>query len=106
MAWVYLFLAGLMEVAWAIALKYSQQFTQLIPTLIFAVTAPASVILLAYSLKGIPLGTAYSIWTGFGAAGVAILGMIFLNDPVTFFRIFFICLIITGVVGLKLSSGG
>ncbi|MCG8315732.1 MAG: multidrug efflux SMR transporter [Pseudomonadales bacterium] len=105
MAWFYLVVAGLMEIAWALALKYSQQFTQLIPTVIFVISATISIVLLGLALKHIPIGTAYAIWTGIGAAGVAIVGMVFLNDPVTFFRILFISLIIVGVLGLKMTAG-
>ena len=105
MAWIYLVVAGLMEIAWALALKYSQQFSQLVPTLIFVVSATISIVLLGMALKQIPIGTAYAIWTGIGAAGVAIVGMVFLNDPVTLFRILFISLIIVGVLGLKMTAG-
>lgn len=105
MAWTYLLLAGLMEIAWALALKQSQQFTQLTPTIIFAVTALASLILLGMALKEIPIGTAYAVWTGIGATGVAIAGMIIFNDPINATRLIFIGLIIGGVIGLKATMG-
>lgn len=105
MAWTYLLLAGLMEIAWALALKQSQQFTQLTPTLIFAVTAIASLVLLGMALKDIPIGTAYAVWTGVGAVGVAIAGIILFNDPISTLRICFIGLIIAGVIGLKATAG-
>jgi len=77
MAWLYLLLAGLMEISWAIALKQSQQFSQLIPTIVFLICAPLSVFLLMLALKEIPLGTGYAIWTGIGAAGLRLLALFF-----------------------------
>ena len=105
MAWIYLIIAGLMEIVWALALKQSQQFTQLTPTIIFLISASISIIFLGLALKTIPIGTAYAVWTGIGAVGVAIAGMVLLNDPVTTIRLLFIGLIVCGVIGLKVSAG-
>jgi len=103
MAWFYLLLAGLMEIGWAVALKQSQQFSQLIPTILFLICSPLSFLLLMLALKEIPLGTGYAIWTGIGAAGVAIIGIIFLGEPLNIPRVFFLTLIITGIIGLKFT---
>ncbi|MCG8669349.1 MAG: multidrug efflux SMR transporter [Pseudomonadales bacterium] len=105
MAWIYLIIAGLMEIVWALALKQSQQFTQLTPTIVFLISASISIIFLGLALKTIPIGTAYAVWTGIGAVGVAIAGMVLLNDPVTIIRLMFIGLIVCGVIGLKVSAG-
>lgn len=104
MAWIYLAFAGLMEIAWALALKQSEQFTQLVPSVIFVITAIISMVLLGLALKDIPIGTAYAVWTGIGAAGVAIAGIILFSEPTTLIRIGFIALIIIGVIGLKATA--
>lgn len=105
MSWVYLFLAGVLEIVWAIGLKYTAGFTRLWPSVITIAVAWLSFYLLALAVKTIPLGTAYAVWTGIGAAGVAILGMILFGEPVTIARFFFLALIVAGIVGLKLSGG-
>ena len=102
MAWVYLTIAGLLEVVWAIGLKYTEGFTRLWPSL-FTLTAMAgSFWLLALALKTLPVGTAYGVWVGIGAAGAAALGMLLLDEPAGLARIGCILLIVAGVVGLKL----
>lgn len=106
MAWIYLAIAGLMEIAWALALKQSEQFTQLVPTLVFAIAAIISLVFLGLALKSIPIGTAYAVWTGIGAAGVAIAGIILFSEPSTLIRLGFIALIIIGVIGLKATAEG
>jgi quaternary ammonium compound-resistance protein SugE len=104
MAWTYLLLAGLLEIAWAIGLKYTEGFTRLWPSVATIAIAWLSFYLLALAVKTIPVGTGYAIWTGIGAAGVAILGMAILDEPATAARFFFIGMIIAGIVGLKLSG--
>ena len=105
MAWFILFIAGLFEVAWAIGLKYSDGFTRLWPSVFTIVSVIISMGLLANSLKYLPVGTAYAVWTGIGALGTAILGIFLFNESKEFIRIFFIFLIIVGIVGLKIFSG-
>ncbi len=105
MAWFILFIAGLFETAWAIGMKYSNGFTKLYPSIFTAVTMALSVFLLSVSLKTLPVGTAYVIWTGIGAVGTAILGIILFNESKEFIRLGFIFLIVVGIVGLKIYSG-
>jgi len=104
MAWFILFIAGLFEVAWAIGLKYSNGFTQLWPSVFTIVTMITSMGLLSFTVKSLPVGTAYAVWTGIGAVGTAILGIILFNESREFLRIFFILLIIAGIAGLKFYS--
>ena len=105
MAWLILFIAGLFEIAWAIGLKYSDGFTKLWPSIFTVVSILVSMGLLAYSVKFLPVGTAYAVWTGIGAVGTAILGIILFEESKEFVRIFFIFLIIVGIVGLKIFAG-
>lgn len=105
MYWIILFIAGLFEVAWAVGLKYTEGFTKLIPSVFTIVSMIISMGLLAYAVKHIPVGTAYAVWTGIGAVGTAILGIILFNESKELVRIFFIFLIIVGIVGLKIFSG-
>lgn len=104
-AWVYLILAGICEIGWAFGLKYSEGFTKLGVSIITVIVMILSFVLLSQAMKHLPLGTAYAIWTGIGAAGTAILGIVFLNEPRDAIRIFCILMIIAGVVGLKVFSG-
>jgi len=104
MAWVYLVLAGLLEVVWAVGLKYSEGFSRLVPGMVTAVAAAASFWLLALALKQIPLGTGYVIWVGIGAVGTALVGMWLFNEPATAARLVCIGLIVAGIIGLKLAS--
>lgn len=104
MQWLLLIIAGLFEVWWAIALKYSQGFTKLVPSLITILGMIASFYFLSLALKNLPLGTAYAIWTGIGTIGTAILGIILFKEPVDAARLICIGFIITGIVGLKLVS--
>ncbi len=105
MAWLILFIAGLFEVAWAIGLKFSDGFSKLWWSVFTVFCILISMGLLAYSLKYLPVGTAYAVWTGIGAVGTAILGIILFNESRELVRIFFIFLIIVGIVGLKIFSG-
>lgn len=104
MHWLFLFIAGLLEVTWAVGLKYSVGFTKLIPSALTLTAMTASVYFLALAMKTIPLGTAYPIWTAIGAVGTVILGIILFNEPINAMRLFFIFLIVVGVVGLQLST--
>jgi quaternary ammonium compound-resistance protein SugE len=104
MAWLYLLIAGLLEVCWAIGLKYTDGFTRLIPSVITITSMVASILFLGLALKTLPVGTAYAIWTGIGAVGVATLGIILFAEPATALRLGSIGLIISGIVGLKLVS--
>jgi quaternary ammonium compound-resistance protein SugE len=104
MAWVYLFVAGLFEIGWAIGLKYTDGFTRLAPSAITGAAMVASLYFLALAVRTIPIGTGYAVWTGIGAVGVAILGIILFNEPRDLVRIGSILLIVAGIVGLKLVS--
>lgn len=104
MAWLYLLIAGLLEIVWATALKFSNGFTRLTPTVIALATAWASFWFLSAAARHIPIGTAYAVWVGIGAVGVAVVGMVWFKEPRDFWRLFFIGLIVLGVVGLKLVS--
>lgn len=104
MAWVVLFVAGLMEVAWAVGLKYTAGFTRLWPSLGTIAALAVSMALLGLSLRTLPLGTAYAIWTGIGTVGTAVLGVILFREPATAARLVCIALIVTGIVGLKLVT--
>ncbi|HUX94069.1 MAG TPA: quaternary ammonium compound efflux SMR transporter SugE [Ignavibacteriaceae bacterium] len=104
MAWLILFIAGLFETAWAIGMKYSGGFTKVYPTIFTFVAMGFSVFLLSISIKTLPVGTAYAVWTGIGAVGTAIFGIILFGETKEFARLFFIFLIIVGVVGLKIFS--
>ncbi len=105
MAWVILFLAGLFEIGWAVALKYSEGFTRLWPSVATAAAMILSVALLGVALRTLPLGTAYAVWTGIGTIGTAILGMILFREPATVLRLTCIGLILIGIVGLRLTAG-
>lgn len=104
MAWIILVVAGLFEVAWSFALKLSQGFTQPAASVATIVLMLASFVLLAYAMKTLPLGTAYAVWTGVGAVGAALAGIVFLGEAASAQRLFFIALIVAGIVGLKFSS--
>ena len=104
MAWIILFIAGLFEVAWAIGLKYSGGFTKLWPSVFTIFTMVTSMGLLSYSIRSLPVGTAYAVWTGIGAVGTAFLGILLFNESRDFLRLFFIILIIAGIAGLKFYS--
>ncbi|HMN23935.1 MAG: quaternary ammonium compound efflux SMR transporter SugE [Ignavibacteriaceae bacterium] len=105
MYWIILFIAGLFEVGWAIGLKYTEGFTKLLPSVLTVACMIISMGLLAYSIKHLPIGTAYAIWTGIGAVGTAVLGIILFSESKELIRIFFIFLIVVGIVGLKIFSG-
>jgi quaternary ammonium compound-resistance protein SugE len=104
LAWVYLISAGLLEVVWASAMKYSEGFSKLAPSVLAIAAVMSSLYLLSLALKTIPLGMGYAIWVGIGASLVAVYGMVFFQEPVSFAHIACICLIIGGVIGLNLLS--
>lgn len=104
MAWLILIIAGIFEVVWAIALKYSHGFTRLVPSIITIVGMLISFYLLSQATKTLPIGTAYAIWTGIGALGAVICGIIFFKEPLTALRIVFMILLLTGIIGLKATS--
>ncbi len=104
MAWIYLVLAGLFEIVWAIGLKYAEGFTRPLPTAITIAAMVVSMALLGLAARDLPIGTAYAVWTGIGAVGAAILGIVLFAEPATALRIGSIALIVAGVVGLKLAA--
>lgn len=101
MAWVYLFIAGVFEVIWAISLKYTNGWTKLVPSIVTGVGMVIGFIFLSMALKTLPIGTAYAVWTGIGTIGTSLYGMIFLNESTNIIRITCILLISIGIVGLK-----
>lgn len=104
MSWLYLLLAGLLEIGWTAGLKYTDGFTRPWPSLFTILAMIASISMLGLALKGLPLGTAYAVWTGIGAVGTVLFGMMFLGDSVEPARLLCLGLIIAGIVGLKLLS--
>ncbi len=104
MAWFYLSIAGLLEVGWAIGLKYTEGFTRLWPTVLTLTAMTFSIVFLGLALRTLPIGTAYAIWTGIGAVGTAALGIYLFAEPATALRLSCIGLIVCGMVGLKLAS--
>ena len=103
-AWLVLFIAGLCEIGWAVGLKYTEGFSRLWPSAATVLAMVASVVLLGWSLKALPLGTAYAVWTGIGAVGTAILGIILFGESREVARLLCIVLIVAGIVGLKLLT--
>ncbi len=104
MSWVVLFVAGLLEVGWAVGLKYTEGFTRLWPTVGTVISMVASMALLGVALRTLPLGTGYAIWTGVGTVGTAVLGIVLFREPASVVRLLCIALIVAGIAGLKLSS--
>ncbi len=104
MAWLLLFSAGFIEIIFALSLKYNEGFTKLLPSIVTAISAVGSFGLLMLALKTLPLGTAYAVWTGMGAVGVAILGIILFKESIDWYRLVSIAFVITGIIGLKLTD--
>lgn len=104
MSWIILFFAGLFEVAWAVGLKYTDGFTRLAPTLLTVSAMIVSLTLLGLAMRELPLGTAYAIWTGVGAVGTVIVGIILFGESMAPLRLLSVALIVTGLLGLKLST--
>jgi len=105
MAWIILVVAGLFEIGWAIGLKYTEGFTRLVPTALTIATMAVSVFLLGVAAKSLPIGTAYAVWVGIGAAGTVVMGIILFSEPADWGRLACIGLILAGVAGLKYVSG-
>ncbi|MGB3269816.1 MAG: quaternary ammonium compound efflux SMR transporter SugE [Rhodanobacter sp.] len=105
MAWIYLLLAGLFEVVWAIGLKYTDGFSRLWPSVGTLAAMAVSIVLLAMAVKTLPIGTAYAVWTGIGALGAVALGIVLFGDPATPMRLACVALVLVGIVGLKLTAG-
>ena len=103
MTWLVLFVAGLLEIGWAVGLKYTEGFTRLWPTAATVVSLVGSMGLLGVALRTLPLGTAYAVWTGIGTVGTAVLGIVLFREPATAMRLVCIGLIVAGIVGLRLS---
>jgi len=106
MDWFYLIIAGLLETAWAIGLKYTEGFSRLWPSVATIIAASGSFVLLSIALKTIPVGTGYAVWVGIGAVGTATIGMAFLGESRSLFRVFCIALIVVGAIGLQFASHG
>ncbi|WP_291853813.1 quaternary ammonium compound efflux SMR transporter SugE [Bradyrhizobium sp.] len=104
MAWAFLFAAGLLEIGWAIGLKYTEGFTRPVPSVLTLAAMAASILLLGLALRSLPIGTAYAVWTGIGAVGTALLGIWLFDEPATAARLASIGLIVSGIVGLKLVT--
>ena len=104
MSWILLLIAGLLEVVWALGLKYTDGFTRLWPSAITIFAMAISLAMLGVAMKTLPVSTAYAVWMGIGVVGTAILGIIILGEPVNFWRLFSIALILAGVIGLKLTT--
>jgi quaternary ammonium compound-resistance protein SugE len=105
MPWVLLIIAGLLEVCWAIGLKYTEGFTRPLPTVLTVLAIIGSMVLLSIAARSLPIGTAYAVWVGIGALGAAILGIVLFREPVTAARLFFLALLLTSIIGLKLTAG-
>ncbi len=105
MPWILLVIAGLLEVGWAIGLKYTQGFTRPIPTALTLVSMVASMGLLGLATRSLPIGTAYGVWVGIGAVGAAVLGIALLGEPATPARVFFLVLMVVAIIGLKVTGG-
>lgn len=105
MPWIYLALAGLFEVVWAVGLKYTEGFSRVWPSVVTVSAMTASIILLAMAGKTLPIGTAYAIWTGIGAVGAVLLGIVLFGDSASPLRLACVGLVVLGMVGLKLTSG-
>jgi quaternary ammonium compound-resistance protein SugE len=104
MAWVLLLVAGLLEVGWAIGLKYTEGFSKPLPSVLTLSAMVASIVLLGMAMKTLPVGTSYAVWVGVGAVGTAILGMVLFNEPANLGRIASLGLIVAGIVGLKMAT--
>lgn len=106
MAWIVLLIAGVFEVAWAVGLKFTEGFTKPIPIAFTAISLALSMGLLGWSVKTLPLGTAYAVWTGVGAVGTAVVGIVLFKEPATAARLVCLGLIVAGILGLKVFSAG
>lgn len=103
-AWIYLIIAGVLEIGFASMIKLTENFTKLVPTLVFLVFATGSFYALTKAVQGIPIGTAYAIWTGIGAFGTIVIGILFYKEPASMLRLFFLFTLVSSIIGLKLVS--
>lgn len=104
MAWLILFLAGTLEIVWVVALKMSDNFSKLVPSAVMVVSIVSSFVLLNVSIRTLPIGVAYAVWTGMGAACAVVAGIVLFKEPCTFWHVFFLSLIVCGLVGIKFVS--
>jgi quaternary ammonium compound-resistance protein SugE len=104
-AWIFLLIAGILEVCWAVGLKYTEGFTRPVPSAFTLVTLAGSMYLLAKAAEALPIGTAYGVWVGIGAVGAAVLGIMLFHEPATAPRLFFLTLLVVSIIGLKLTAG-
>lgn len=105
MAWIILGVAGLLEIAWAVGLRYTHGFTRLWPSVFTIIAIVLSMYLLSVAARTLPIGTAYAVWVGIGAAGTALFGILILDEPATLWRVFFLALLGVAIVGLKVTGG-
>ncbi len=105
MAWIILVIAGLMEIGWAIGLKYTEGFTRPVPSVLTAAAIVGSMLLLAKATQTLPIGTAYAVWVGIGAAGAAILGIVLFQEAASPARLLFLGMLVVAIIGLKMTSG-
>ena len=104
LAWLWLLLAGLFEVTWALSLKYSEGFTRFAPSVLTLGALAGSMVLLSLAVRTLPIGTAYGVWVGIGALGAAVLGIVLFDEPVSAARVFFLALLLVAIIGLRLTS--
>lgn len=104
MSWIWIFIASIFEISWAVGLKYSEGFTQTKATIFTVIAMILSYVFLSLGVKDLPVGTAYAVWTGIGVVGTAIYGIMFFDEPRDLIRVFFIFLIVAGIIGLKITS--
>lgn len=104
MSWILIVVAGLLEAGWAVGLKYTQGFTKPLPSLLTMTGVVASMYLLAIAARTLPIGTAYAVWVGIGSIGAVILGVAFLDEPLSLWRVFFLLLLVVSIVGLKMTA--
>jgi quaternary ammonium compound-resistance protein SugE len=104
MPWIALFAAGLLEVCWAVGLKYTDGFRRPLASILVVAAIAASMFLLGWAARTLPIGTAYAVWVGIGALGAAILGAVLFNEPVTLMRVVFLAMLLTSIVGLKMTA--
>lgn len=104
MSWIYILIASVFEISWAVGLKYTNGFTELKASIFTVITMILSYVFLSLGVKNLPLGTAYAVWTGIGAVGTTIYGMMFFNEPRELIRILFIFLIVIGIIGLRVTA--
>ena len=102
--WMCLFVAGLLEIVWVVALKYAENFSKLLPTAVFVVSIVSSFLLLNFAIRTLPIGLSYAIWTGMGAAGAVAAGIILFGEPTGFWQLLFLSMIVVGIIGINFGS--